>query len=79
MRLFSATKTIGVTVKLVIEVEEDRAQQFLKALPSDITIGGERLLTMRVGVDGVQIEPVRVAMYLDDMSIEQEDEFLGST
>jgi hypothetical protein len=76
MRLMTATKTIGMTVKFVLEVDEEQAQRLLETLPSDITIGSESLPTVQVGVDGMQLEPVRVSLSRDDMSSEEEDDFL---
>jgi hypothetical protein len=76
MRLLTDTKTIGITVKLVIEVDEDQAQQLLDALPSDITFGGERLWNVRIGIRGSQMEPVRVALAREDMTMDDEDTFL---
>jgi len=76
MRLMTATKTIGMTVKFVLEVDEDQAQRLLDTLPSEITIGNESLPNVLVGVDGLQLEPVRVSMSREDMPSEEEDDFL---
>lgn len=76
MRLMTATKTIGMTVKFVLEVDEEQAQQLLDTLPSEITIGNECLPNVLVGVDGLQLEPVRISMSREDMPSEEEDEFL---
>jgi hypothetical protein len=76
MRLFTSTKTIGVTVKFVVEADADQAHAILESLPSEITIGGERLSTVRLGVDGLELEPARVSLCREDMSSEEEDTFL---
>ncbi len=76
MRLMTATKTIGMTVKFVLEVDEDQAQRLLDTLPSEITIGNESLPNLLVGVDGLQVEPIRVSLAREDMPTEEEDDFL---
>ena len=76
MRLMTATKTIGMTVKFVLEVDEDQADRLLGTLPSEITIGNESLPNVLVGVEGLQLEPVRVSMSREDMPSEEEDDFL---
>jgi hypothetical protein len=76
MRLMTATKTIGMTVKFVLEVDEDQAQRLLDTLPSDITIGCESLPNVLVGMDGLKLEPVRVSIWREDMPSEEEDQFL---
>ena len=76
MRLMTATKTIGMTVKFVLEVDEDDAQRLLDTLPSEITIGNESLPNVLVGIDGLQFEPVRISMSREDVPSEDEDDFL---
>jgi hypothetical protein len=76
MRLMTATKTIGMTVKFVLELDEEQAQRLLDTLPSEITIGHESLPNVLVGVDGLQLEPVRISLSRDDMPTEEEDDFL---
>ncbi len=78
MRLVRTTKTIGITIKFVIEADEDLAERLLKTLPSDITFGGEHLWNVRIGMRGDEIEPVRVSICRDDMSMEEEDTFLDN-
>ncbi len=76
MRLMTATKTIGMTVKFVLELDEEQAQRLLDTLPSEITIGSESLPNVLVGVDGLQLEPVRISLSREDMPSEEEDDFL---
>jgi hypothetical protein len=79
MRLLSLNKTVGITVKLVIEVDDDQSRQLLATLPSDITIGGEHLWNLRLGIRGTELEPVRVAIARDDIELEDEDTFLENS
>jgi hypothetical protein len=76
MSVFTTTKTIGVTMKFVIEADEEQVQTILDSLPSEITIGGERLSTVRLGAHGLEVEPVRISISREDMSTDEEDAFL---
>jgi hypothetical protein len=76
MGLVPTTRTIGLTVKFVIEADEDLNRQFLETLPGELTIGGADLASIRLGVRGREIEPVRVWVQRQNVSIEREDEFL---
>jgi hypothetical protein len=72
----TATKTIGMTVKFVLEVDEEDAQRVLDTLPSEITIGNTGLPNVLIGVDGMQFEPVRISLSREDVLMEEEDDFL---
>jgi hypothetical protein len=76
MGLVPTTKTVGVTLKFVIEGDEELTQRLLDTLPGDLTIGGASLAALRLGVRGREVEPVRVWIQRQDVSIEREDDFL---
>ena len=76
MSMLLSTKSIGVTVKFVIEGDERLAQALLDSLPGDFTICGEDLSSVRIGVRGCEVEPVRVAIRCEDVTFEEEDVFL---
>lgn len=73
------TKTVGVTIKFVIEGDEELLQPLLDSLPGDLTIAGENLLAVRLGVRGREVEPVRIWVQRQAVSIEREDEFLENS
>ena len=76
MSTLVATKSVGVTLKFVIEGDEKLAHTLLDSLPGDITIGGEELSSVRIGLRGSEVEPVRLAIRCEDVSFEEEDAFL---
>ena len=76
MSILLSTKSIGVTVKFVIEGNDRLAQSLLDSLPGDITIGGMDLSSVRIGLRGREVEPVRVAIRCEDVTFEEEDVFL---
>jgi hypothetical protein len=76
MSILLSTKSIGVTVKFVIEGDDRLAQSLLDSLPGDITIGGMDLSSVRIGLRGREVEPVRVAIRCEDVTFEEEDVFL---
>jgi hypothetical protein len=79
MKLMTAAKTIGVTIKFVLEVDDELAEKLHDALPSDITIGGKEFGgDLRVGVGGVDAEPVRAWIRLEDVRSDREEEFLDT-
>ena len=79
MKLLTATKTIGMTFKLVLEVDEAQAHALLEALPGDLTLNGQVLSDMQIGVDGLAIEPARIALEREDVSLADEDLFLENS
>jgi len=76
MSILLSTKSIGVTVKFVIEGDDRLAQSLLDSLPGDITIAGMDLSSVRIGLRGREVEPVRVAIRCEDVTFEEEDVFL---
>ena len=76
MALLLCTKSIGVTVKFIIEGDEKLAQALLDSLPGDLTIGGVDLPNVRLGMRGQEVDPVRVAIRCEDVTWEEEDDFL---
>ncbi len=79
MGLVPTTRSVGVTVKFVIEADEDVTQRLLDSLPSELKIGGTDLSALRIGVGGLEVEPARIWVSREGVSIEKEDEFLEST
>jgi hypothetical protein len=65
-----------VTVKFVIQGDEELIRQLLESLPSDLTIAGARLATVRVGIDGCEVEPVRIGVRREGVTTDSEDDFL---
>ena len=76
MGLVPKPNTVGVTVKFLIEGDEELTRQLLATLPGDFTIAGADLAKIRFGVPGREIEPVRVWVQRQLVSIEREDDFL---
>jgi len=76
MVMLATTKTIGVTVRFVVEGNEQLARILLDSLPGDFTIAGRDLSSVSIGVRGREVEPVRVSIRCEDVSFDAEDVFL---
>jgi hypothetical protein len=69
-------RSIGVTVKFVIQGDEELVRRLLDTLPSDLTIAGADLSSVRVGIAGYEVEPVRVGIRRQGVTTDMEDDFL---
>jgi hypothetical protein len=76
MQLLTDLKSVGVTLKFVIDGDEQSMQRLLDALPGEIRIGGQELSEVRIGVHGHEEETARVSILCEELSFEDEDLFL---
>lgn len=73
-------KTLGITIKFVVEVQDEMAAKFDKCPPGFLMIGGEALgseeLTVRV-VNEEPITPVAMNVRLQELSPNQRESFIS--
>ena len=72
----TATRSIGITLKFVVEGDDKLAQFLLDSLPGDFTVAGAELGGIKIGVRGDEVDPVRVAIRCEDVTFDSEDAFL---
>jgi len=78
-RTKTRTKSLGLTVRFVLEVEEAEARRLLDTLPGLIRIAGIEFASddLRIGTDEVEVEPARAWIKWDEVPAEKEDDFLN--
>ncbi len=70
-------QTIGLTIKAVIQVDEETARRFKRTPRGELTLSGGRLEQFTVGwPGGAAVEPRRLWLQVEHVPDEREDEFL---
>ena len=70
-------KTIGVTIKAVLELDEMAACGLEIAPRHTLRVGGVDLERLKIGLPlGGELEPARIWVTVEDVPQEWEDEFL---
>jgi hypothetical protein len=70
-------KAIGVTIKAVVKVDERLEHELLQTRRGDLMLGGVALGDLKIGLrQGMELEPARIWVQMEDVPHEGEDDFL---
>jgi hypothetical protein len=70
-------QAIGVTIKAVLEIDENMACELRRMPRHTLRLGGKLLEDVKIGVrPGAEVEPARLWVTLEDVPTEREDDFL---
>jgi hypothetical protein len=81
MKLFAPATTLGVTLKFVLDLDEEMAEKLRQCPPGSVRICGLELDSkeLTIGIGDQEIEPARVWVQLDEVHTGREEEYLERT